>query len=87
MDELPDRVRPEYSRMYDFLYIQRNVQLSFFLTGLLEILGIQDSKLLNLGWAENSHPRNILLIKKPGVGTVRVALLEFARYEIYMSIR
>ncbi|KAI5801571.1 ATP-NAD kinase-like domain-containing protein [Peziza echinospora] len=55
INELPDRVRPEYSL-------------------------IPDSKLLNLGWREKNPPRNILLIKKPGVGAVRIALLEFARH-------
>ena len=42
------------------------------------LAGSGESKLLHLSWRKSELPRNVLLIKKPGVKSVRAALIEFA---------
>ncbi|RPB22534.1 ATP-NAD kinase, partial [Terfezia boudieri ATCC MYA-4762] len=42
--------------------------------------GSGESRLLHLSWRKSELPRNVLLIKKPGVKSVRAALIEFATH-------
>ena len=42
------------------------------------VAGCGGSKLLHLSWRKSELPRNVLLILKPGVNSIREVLIEFA---------
>ena len=70
--DLPDRVPPQYSREFPSIDPEERLLIFYVLAGPGE------SKLLNLSWRKLELPRNVLLVKKPGVNSVRAALIEFA---------
>jgi hypothetical protein len=45
------------------------------------VLERSDSKLLSLRWDQD--PRNVMIVKKPGVGEIGDALVEFAKCDSF----